>query len=290
MRGLRRAASALLLVAATASAAPAADGGRLFQVATGRVLTLAGALPDLRKARFVFLGEAHDNRSHHEAQLGVIRALREAGVPVAVGLEMFRSSAQPDLDRWSAGGLSEDAFYQVYAEHWNFNWWPLYAPIFRYARDERIPLIGLNVPQTLVNQVARRGFDSLSGPQKEGLGVLTCDVDPRYQELMAALTGTSDPRAPHFQRFCQAQLVWDTAMAKRLLEFADRNPTRTVAVLAGTFHAWKHGIPEQLERRRRLPYRVVLPAEDEAVARHDILAEDADYLWLLGKPAKGGEK
>ena len=277
---LRTALAGALLVAQAALAVPTADGERLFHVATRRKLTLAEALKDLRKARVVFLGEAHDNRAHHEAQLKVIRALHEAGVPLAVGLEMFRSSAQEQLDRWAGGGLSEEEFYDVYAQHWNFGWWPVYAPIFRYARDKRIPLIGLNVPQELVTQVARRGFESLSAPQREELGVLRCDVDPRYQELMAALTGTPDRQAPHFQRFCQAQLVWDTAMAKRLAEYAERNPRRALVVLAGTFHAWKHGVPEQLERRAPLPYRVILPAEDEAVVRYEILSDDADYLWL----------
>lgn len=277
--------ASVLAVLAPAALSPAtASKDRLLQVSTRRTVTLAQALPDLRKARVIFLGEAHDNRSHHEAQLKVLRALTQAGAAVAVGLEMFRSAAQGALDEWSAGRLGEGELYDVFTENWNFGWWPLYTPIFQYAKERRLPLVGLNVARGLVNRVARRGFDSLSDAEKQELGVLTCDVDPRYQELMAALTGTADRDAPHFQRFCQAQLVWDTAMAKRIVEFAEDNPRHTVVVLAGTFHAWKHGIPEQLQRRASLPYRVVLPAVDEAAARYEVSTEDADYLWLHPPP------
>jgi uncharacterized iron-regulated protein len=61
---------------------------------------------------------------------------------VAVGLEMFRSDSRADLDRWVAGGIDEARFKAIYLDNWNYPW-KLYAPIFEYARRQKIALVGL---------------------------------------------------------------------------------------------------------------------------------------------------
>ena len=71
------------------------------------VTTLEEMVADLSGVQAVFIGEIHDQASHHAAQLQVVRALHEAGVPVSIGLEMFREDGQAELDRWRAGELEE---------------------------------------------------------------------------------------------------------------------------------------------------------------------------------------
>jgi uncharacterized iron-regulated protein len=61
---------------------------------------------DLRNVSLVFVGEFHDNKNHHDAQLRIIRELNERDVPVSVGLEMFRANSQEKLDRWVEGEMS----------------------------------------------------------------------------------------------------------------------------------------------------------------------------------------
>jgi hypothetical protein len=51
-------------------------------------------------------------------------------------------------------------------------------------------------------------------------------------------------------------------------------------VLCGTFHAWRHGIPQQLERvRAGIPHRIILPSSDKTFLNYDIFLADADYVW-----------
>ncbi|MBI5017857.1 MAG: ChaN family lipoprotein [Deltaproteobacteria bacterium] len=285
MQITRKAAAAMGLLVVTAAAAVALlirpQGALRFRSAPGGDLDLSEVIRELAGVRVVFVGESHDSRAHHRTQLAILRALREAGVPVALGLEMFRTDAQPELDRWTAGTLSRSEFVSLFASHWDLGLWSVYSDLFDYAREQRIPLVGLNVPSETVTQVARRGFASLSAEQRRGLGTVECNVDPRYQKLLAALLGVEERSGAHFVHFCEAQLVWDVTMARGLVRYAEVHPTRTVVVLAGIFHAWKHGIPAQLARESALPYRVFLPLLNENLEDYSVALQDADYVWQL---------
>lgn len=240
------------------------------------VTTLEEMIADLSEVQVVFAGEIHDQFSHHAAQLQVVRELHEAGVPVSVGLEMFRQDGQADLDHWSAGDMEEDRFREIFAEHWSG--WPLYREIFIYARDNRIPLVGLNIPRQLVSQVARSGFDSLSEEQRRGLPLAYCIVSPRYREFMTRTLQGHPLEGTDFKHFCEAQILWDAGMAVSLENYLQNNPQRTVVVLAGNGHAWKHGIPEQLLRRGDYRVRVLLPEVPGRIDRFTTSSDEADYL------------
>ena len=259
------------------SYAPVTD--RILQVSDGRILSLADTVKDLSKCRLVFVGELHTTPSHHRVQLEIIRALKEAGTPVAIGLEMFRRDSQPDLDRWVKGELREKEFEQIYYKNWNYPW-PLYKDIFLYAREHKIPMIGLNVPPEVTKQVAREGFDSLTPEQRGDLPMVTCRVDPEYLAFIRRSLAMHGHGSLDFTRFCEAQLVWDTAMAWSLLGYLERNPESTVVVLAGSGHSWKRGIPRQIRSRSELPFRVILPEIPGRADRDNISLNEADYLWL----------
>ena len=84
--------------------------------------------------------------------------------------------------------------------------------------------------------------------------------------------------------FCEAQLLWDAAMARNLVNFIKQNPDYRVVVLAGSGHAWKFGIPSQMLKEANLSYRVLLPEDNHRVNRENVNKKIADYLWLdVGK-------
>lgn len=240
------------------------------------VTTLEEMIDDLSAVQAIFIGEIHDQTSHHEAQLQVIKALHEAGVPVSIGLEMFRQDGQADLERWRAGGLDEDEFREIFARHWSY--WPVYREIFLYARDNRIPLVGLNIPRQVVKQVARSGFDSLSEEQRKDLPLSYCNVSPQYREFMSRTLQSHPLEGTAFENFCEAQILWDASMAVNLEKYMQDNPERTVVVLAGNGHAWKHGIPEQLLRRGEYLTRVLLPEVPGRIDRATTSVDETDYL------------
>ena len=61
---------------------------------------------DIKKARIIIIGEHHDNKSHHDFQLQVIETLHNEKIPIALGLEMFRTESQKKLDGWVKRTLS----------------------------------------------------------------------------------------------------------------------------------------------------------------------------------------
>ena len=251
----------------------------LHDVTRGKETSLVQVLPDLREKRIILVGEYHNQKSHHMAQLQIIRAIHESGVPVTVGLEMFRSDSQDALDRWISGEISERDFQKIYYDNWNFPW-PFYSTIFEYARKKKIPLVGLNVSREITRQVARGGFQSLTKEEKEELPNVTCQVGPEYMAFIKRAYGAHGHGQLNFTYFCEAQLVWDKVMAINALEYLKANPKSSMILLTGTGHAWKKGIPEQIRQRAELPYAVILPQIPGNIEPGTISQKDADYIIL----------
>ncbi|MGE5894178.1 MAG: ChaN family lipoprotein [bacterium] len=235
-------------------------------------------IDDIGSSRAVFIGESHDNRSHHQTQLDIIKALHEKSIPFAVGLEMFTAKDQKSLDAWVSGNLSEDDFMPVFSRNWGAGW-GLYRDIFLYAREHRIPLTGLNVPKGITKKVGENGFQSLTKEERAKLPPgITCELDPRYMNFIKLVFHFKKSNEKSFNNFCEAQVLWDQAMAWHLSQYLEKNPALSAVVLTGTIHAWKFGIPRQLGRFISVPSRVVL---QEVPGLHSRIAgEDADYLIL----------
>lgn len=280
MKGAAAALAVLALVQSAAMAAPA-SAGIIIRVRNLNQVGIPEMVADLRKARIVLIGESHSSAEDHAAQLTMIRALHDAGAKVSIGLEMFRTEEQPALDRWVERTLGIAELREVYNRNWPPEFWDLYKEILTYARQEGIPLVGLNLPREIPNQVARGGFDSLSAEQRSRLGIDSCEIPDRYEGLLRTVLGEKDGGPSRtFDNFCQAQLVWDHSMARAAAGYVRVNADRTLVVLSGTFHAWRHGIPEQLARiDAGIPYRIVLPSSDKTYLNYEIFLAEADYVW-----------
>lgn len=258
---------------------PRSDAGaHILDVHTGDYIGFPEVIGELQQVQAVFIGELHDRPDHHQAQLQIIQALHQAGQPVAIGMEMFRQESQPEIDRWVTGEMSEEEFRQVFEKNWGM--WELYAPILRYAQQERIPLVALNIDREITRQVAREGFNSLTPEQREQAPGVSCNIDDSYRTFIRRTLGAHAHGGQAFENFCEAQMVWDTAMARNLLDYLQQNPQRTMVVLAGSGHAWKHGIPEQVQRQGDLDFRVLLPAVPGRIGPGDATSEETDYLLL----------
>jgi len=252
---------------------------RIYDLNRGRETVISEVLPALKQNRIIIVGEHHSNRNHHIAQVDVIRSLKESGVQVAVGLEMFRSDSQQALNRWVEGEMSEEEFQKIFYDNWSFSWSD-YRVIFDYARKEKIPMIGLNVPRDITRQVSKQGFESLDETQKGKLSDITCRVDKAYMDYIKKAFGTHAHGNLNFTYFCEAQLVWDNVMAINALEYLNRNPAAVVVVLTGTGHARKNAIPRQIRQRSQVPHAVILPEVKGLIDLETVGKNDADYIML----------
>jgi uncharacterized iron-regulated protein len=266
-----------LAVAAVTAAIDTGNRPMLYDIALRMERPLSESIDTLRKHRMILVGEMHDAESHHALQLEVIRTLHEAGVPVAVGMEMFTADRQPMLDLWVSGAADSEAFISAYYEDWNFPW-PLYRGILSYARDESIPVVGLNVSRAITRQVAMEGFQSLTDEQKGILPEVSCRVDDRYMGFIRSAHGMHGHGNLDFAHFCEAQLVWDKAMAIHALRYLEANPERVMVVIAGKGHARKLGIPAQVREISSIPIAVILPHVPDEIEPGRVKTEDADFI------------
>jgi uncharacterized iron-regulated protein len=274
----------MMMVWLAAGAGPAAadEAQPVYDLHAGRRTTLGDVVPELLKSRIVIVGEQHTDERHHRAQLRVIRALHEAGARLAVGLEMFRKDSQDALDRWVSGGIRPAEFEKVFHDNWGYPW-PAYQPIFEYARAARIPMIGLNVPRDITRQVARGGFQSLTPEQRGQLPDVACRIDEEYMRYIREVYGAHAHGNMNFTFFCEAQMVWDSAMAVHALEYLHAHPDAVVVALTGVGHAQKGAVPRQIRLRSETPVAVLLPEVPGSIEPLTTDRRDADFLLMDGQ-------
>ncbi|MGD8990399.1 MAG: ChaN family lipoprotein [Desulfobacterales bacterium] len=270
---------AAILMSISSADASSHQTYRLFDLNREAELPLSEAVADLKKGSIVLVGEHHGKVQHHKAQLAVIRALKEAGVEVAIGLEMFRHESQPALDKWVAGEIDSQGFEKIYYDNWNFPW-QAYSMIFEYARERKIPMIGLNVPREITRKVSRNGFKSLSPEQKGQLAEVSCVVDQQYMNYIRQAFGGHGHGQMNFIYFCEAQMVWDTAFAVYSLDYIKNHPNAVVVLLTGVGHAQKGAVPRQISIRSKAPYTVILPEVSGGIDRQSVSSNEADYIML----------
>jgi uncharacterized iron-regulated protein len=251
----------------------------MYDLNQGKEIRLSELISELKQNRIILVGEQHSNKDHHLAQLAVIQGLQEAGTRVAIGLEMFRGDSQEALDHWVEGNLDEKKFQEIYYDNWNSPW-PLYGMIFEYAREKKIPMIGLNVPREITRQVSQQGFQSLSEEQRGRLADVSCRVDKEYMDYIRRAFGAHGHGDLNFNYFCEAQLVWDTVMAINALEYLKQHPETVVVILAGAGHVQKGAVPRQIRERSEVPYAVILPQVEGMIDPETISKDDADYIVL----------
>ncbi len=267
--------AALVWCCALGCAAPA----HVLRLEDGATIDFARMIDEVKGNNLVFVGETHENRAHHDLQLKVLRDLHRAGIPLAIGREMFVSASQHDLDRWVAGEIDEEHFVRLYGENWSIPW-PFYRDIFLYARDNRIPLLGINVPRSLVQKVARSGFDSLTPEEKRGLPPdIACKVGTAYMAFIRRAYAEHLGNEQSFLHFCEAQMVWTKGMAWQLIGFLNEHPDLTVVVLTGAGHALKQGVPGEVLENSPFSCRVIIPEIPE-LTRSGLTFRDADYYVL----------
>jgi uncharacterized iron-regulated protein len=248
----------------------------VMRIEDHHVIGVQSMIDELHDAPVILVGERHDAPSHHTLQLEIIKGLQAKGRPLAIGMEMFEAPSQQALDAWISGMATERDLRRVYESNWRNIPWSLYEDILYYARDNKIPLIALNAPRGIVQNVSRNGAAALS---KEELLQLPSGIDLRVSDDYLDFIGSAYPvhgrSGAAFRYICEAQMLRNRVMARRTSDYLARHPERTVVVLAGGGHArQKGGIPEELGKLR---HRIVLPSIPGMDAEN-VSKEDADYL------------
>jgi len=225
--------------------------------ADGSTLEARQLLDELSHFDVICLGEAHDAARDHYAELMVVQGLQRraeiSGRALGVGLEMFQTPANPALQNYGNGRLTDAGLRKKtkYDERWGFPF-AYYQPVLAFARENGLPLYGLNATRDLTHAVSERGLAGLNKQERAQLPDLDLDDAVHRQTFEYLMEG--HPRGPgmNLDNFYAAQVVWDETMASNAARWVDAHaPTRQLLVLAGNAHCRQEAIPSRIMRRVR---------------------------------------
>ncbi len=241
--------------------------GDIFHPATGSLVSQQEMLAIISDNRIVYIGETHDNPAAHRLQLDVLKGMfvRYPG-KISLGMEMFTPAQQSTLDSWSSGELDEKTFLREVK--WFSVWkgdFDLYRELLIFARDNRIPVIGLNAEKKTVRAIGRKPLAELSPEEREKIPALDL-TDPYHTAMVKAIYGDHVKSKGRLAGFQRVQALWDETMAASIVAYlqSPAGEDQHMIVLAGGNHV-RHGfgIPRRVFRKHPVSYTLVGSKEIE---------------------------
>ena len=237
-------------------------------------------------ARYVLLGEIHDNPDHHLIQSDIIGGLAKLGAKPSVVFEMIPQSFADILARFEAGADKDLATLAERLE-WSERGWPdfsLYRPIFESAVANDLPIRAGNLDRETVGAIAEDGVKALTDADVERWGL----DDPIPVAQSAELAETI--RAAHcglmpdaaIEPMTLVQRARDGALAEAMIGAAKQSETGSAVLIAGSGHVrndW--AVPAILAERE--PQSRAVSVQMVEVAEGD--GQPADYGLTPATPA-----
>jgi len=250
-------------------------------VDTARSATLQQVMEQLADERLIYVGETHTAYEDHLIQLDVLRAMAKNPQGLALGVEWFQTRFQTVLDDYLAGRISESSFLRdvEYFQRWRFDY-RLYRPIIQFAKDHGIPIIALNAPRELTDQIRKLGVNGLPEEFSRQLPGDYDFSDKAYEAALREVFEQHQSDDKEFQRFLEVQLTWDETMASGVAAYLQANPNGRILVLAGRGHiGGRSGIPNRVTRRTGIKGKTIAsysrtPGGPFAAADYLVLASE----------------
>jgi uncharacterized iron-regulated protein len=253
--------------------------GRIWDVAAARFVSAEAVGARLAGAKYVLLGERHDNPDHHRVQTALVRALVAAGRRPAVAFEMFSADDAGAIARHLAAAPRDGAGLAG-AVGWARSGWPswsFYQPIVQTALDAGLPIVAGNLPPRTARALARGDRTVLPAGLAERYA-LDRPLPDGGQAALAAEIGAS--HCGHLPRdridgMVLAQRARDAALAESMVTSGGDG----AVLIAGTGHVrTDRGVPVYLRAREPgAGIAVVAPLEVR-----DEWRRPADYATALG--------
>jgi len=233
----------------------------------------------LALARFVLLGEVHDNPDHHLWQAWAIRTISKLrgariveGAPQIdiVAMEMIRADQLPALDKFYGRDVEVPRPRPPAALgrllDWEKSGWPdfkTYEPIIKQAMHERLVIVPASPSKELGRSVSKDWDNALSKDEIARLG-LDSEFAPVLQDAL-----TTEIRDSHcglipetaFPAMSRVQRFRDATMADAMLS---AGTYKGAILIAGNGHVRRdRGVPHFLAARNIPPDSIVSVAHVE---------------------------
>jgi uncharacterized iron-regulated protein len=241
--------------------------GEFLSAETGKSLAFDKMIEEMKPARIVHVGETHNSGPIHDLQARIVRALYAQDRALIIGLEMFPSTMQDVLNKWSLGILSEAEFIREARWYvtWNFNW-AFYREVMVFAKENRIPVYGLNAPREVITKIRMGGWDTLTDAEKALVPKPDLSNADHRQLMKQIFGGAEMPAAMKgsgaaemmFEGLYRAQSAWDEVMGANAAAAVERERKKMV-VLVGSGHLiFNLGLNRRAYEKSKLPFKTVI--------------------------------
>jgi uncharacterized iron-regulated protein len=269
--------------------------GTLVRVRDGAEVAPAELAQAATGARFVLLGETHDNPDHHRLQAWVVEAMAARGRRPAVAFEMIGQDQAPALAEHLAAA-PDDAAGLGPALNWSKSGWPAwetYQPIAEAALAHDLPLLAANPSREATMRTGREGYSGPLSPASVSALALDRELaEPLRANLMAQLKVGHCNMLPEsaLAPMAKVQRLRDAMMADALIQGAARTDDGAV-LITGRGHArGDRGVPWYLRARLDDPSILSVGIVEALAGQRDWRAylpdtpdgsaPAFDYLWV----------
>lgn len=238
--------------------------GRIWSRAAGDFVSVQDYGTALAKARFVLLGEVHDNPDHHRLQawaIGTISKLRGArlveGAPQldVVAMEMVNEDQREALDRFYGRNArvprprTAEDFGRIL--DWDKTGWPaykIYQPVIEEALAAQLSIVPASPARAENRKVSKEGLGALAADEAERLALLE-PLEPALEKDLAEEIEASHCGmlpAAMLGNMSLVQRLRDARMADAMLG----SDSKGAVLIAGNGHVQRlRGVPWYLKRR-----------------------------------------
>ena len=237
--------------------------GAVVETGTGKVLSMDELIGKLSNISVVYVGERHTSAEDHKIQLAVLQKLSQEGRCVELAMEMFPATAQPVMDRYIQGEMSQENFLKEvgWEEVWGFPY-SLYRDLIDWQKEKRMPVIGLNAPNEVVKKIAHNGLSSLTPDERSQVArEFHLDDSANRNRIRKEYTVHEKDGIKDFESFFEAQLAWEETMAQTLALHLEKMDAKCKIVVAiGEGHiSGRLGVPYLTFMRKPHKYSTVAP-------------------------------
>lgn len=233
----------------------------------GKTLTKQNAVSRIEQADVVLLGEVHDSADIHRRQVGLLEALSEQ--PMVLALEQLDLEHLGALVAAQAGNGEIEA--RALAKIGGFDeegWgWDHYGPLFELAVKNGWPVRPLNLSRQKAMAIARAEKDwlePLSLTQQEVLSSRAPELalpEALQDDLLDTLIGAHCQEMERYlaRRIARAQVARDVLMADAIVRMREAFPGRRIVAIMGNQHArLDRGVGYWLEQMDASPDGAIL--------------------------------
>jgi len=266
--------------------------GKVWDVSAQRFVDPATVIDRAVEARFVLIGEIHDNAEQHRIQAQVLDAMVQRGRRPALVMEQYDVEQQSGVNTARQGNSPDAAKLKALSELMRKSWdWPLYEPIVKVAVQNKLPLIASNLSRDSLRHVSRQGFSALGEGEQARLALDTVWTQERQKQLLMELSaGHCGKMAEHMgEAISKAQRARDAVMADMLVK---ATKSGAVAIVGRNHARLDLGVPIYLAARApNAPVlsiglvEVDVPTNPAAYASSQ-LGQLHDYLWFTSRPLR----